>query len=449
MSGAPDQQGQGPPDRPRPEKGPGRHRATPAEPDQPDRYRGPPSHPYPGDPYAGNPYPGDPYAGNPYPGDEYLGAASNPDPHVDSPPGPVSGARPGRSAGPQPQPYPLDRYPDSPDAARQEAAADPYRGPSADAEPLGHGSRLAPGQMHPGPSEIPGPMPVMPPDHPAVSGPTPSVTAKHDPFPGQDDDRHLQDDYHPDGDDPDEAYGWQPEAGGCQRADRPDWPWLRAGNAVVMGPRPRGRRFSAPLIALLVLAVFLAGAGVVGYHFLRQYVIPPDYSGVGDRAASSCRSSRIETATDVAKTLFGLGVVASTRAFVKAAEQSSQQTALEPGFYRLHRHMKAALAFDLLLNPGSPHPARGHNPRGPAGQPDRGYAGREIWHTSRRTTVRRSRTPQRWASRLREEPARGLSVPRHLFGAATHDRDRRAARHGRSNSTPRRRRSIWSAPRSP
>jgi UPF0755 protein len=46
-------------------------------------------------------------------------------------------------------------------------------------------------------------------------------------------------------------------------------------------------------------------------------------------------------------------VVASSRAFVKAAEQSSQQTALEPGFYRLHRHMKAALAFGLLLDPGA------------------------------------------------------------------------------------------------
>ncbi|HKB31495.1 MAG TPA: endolytic transglycosylase MltG, partial [Streptosporangiaceae bacterium] len=117
-------------------------------------------------------------------------------------------------------------------------------------------------------------------------------------------------------------------------------------------PRRRGRRFRAPLIALLVIGLLLSGGGVVGYHFLRQYVIPPDYSGSG-YGTVVVQVKQNQTATDVAKTLFGLGVVASPRAFVKAAEQSSQPTALEPGFYRLHLHMKASLAFDLLLNPGS------------------------------------------------------------------------------------------------
>jgi len=117
-------------------------------------------------------------------------------------------------------------------------------------------------------------------------------------------------------------------------------------------PRPRGRRLSAPLIALLVLAVFLSGGGVVGYKFLRHYVIPPDYSGSG-YSVVVVQVKQDETATDVARTLLGLGVVASQRAFVKAAEQSSHQKAIEPGFYRLHKHMKALLAFDMLLNPSA------------------------------------------------------------------------------------------------
>jgi UPF0755 protein len=44
-------------------------------------------------------------------------------------------------------------------------------------------------------------------------------------------------------------------------------------------------------------------------------------------------------------------VVARARAFVLAAEHSSNPSGLLPGFYGVHRHMKASLAYALLLNP--------------------------------------------------------------------------------------------------
>ncbi len=191
---------------------------------------------------------------------------------------------------------------------------------------------------------------ILRPDHPAVPGQLPSVTGKPDRFPGQEDDRYVQDDHHAAEDDQDDGYGSEPEgehAGGPIVPIGPGYQRKRRGD----GSRRRGR-FRAALIALVVLAVFVSGAGVVGYHFLRQYVIPPDYSGSG-YGSVVVQIKQNQTATEVAQTLFGLGVVASPRAFVKAAEQSSRPTALEPGSYRLHRNMQAALAFDLLLSPAA------------------------------------------------------------------------------------------------
>jgi UPF0755 protein len=218
---------------------------------------------------------------------------------------------------------------DSPGGSRYSGglAADPYQG----------GIPHDPQDPYPGvPASDSGPLrPASHPDAPAM--------------PGQAAGQGFQDGYG-DTDDEGEGYGWEPEFE--DDASVPMGPGGRKSRRGDGRPRRHGRRFSAPLIAVLVLALFLSGGGIVGYHFLRQYVIPPDYSGPG-YGSVIVQVKQNQTATDVARTLYSLGVVASTRAFVKAAEQSSRPTALEPGFYRMHRHMKAVLAFDLLLNPGA------------------------------------------------------------------------------------------------
>ena len=58
-----------------------------------------------------------------------------------------------------------------------------------------------------------------------------------------------------------------------------------------------------------------------------------------------------ETADQLSSTLYADGVVASTRAFVLAAENSSYLTGLEPGYFTLNHHMQASLAWAALLNP--------------------------------------------------------------------------------------------------
>ncbi len=60
-----------------------------------------------------------------------------------------------------------------------------------------------------------------------------------------------------------------------------------------------------------------------------------------------------DNADTIGPRLVSAGVVASARGFVLAAEASKNTNVLEPGFYRLHKHMSAALAWGLLLSPSA------------------------------------------------------------------------------------------------
>jgi UPF0755 protein len=120
-------------------------------------------------------------------------------------------------------------------------------------------------------------------------------------------------------------------------------------------PRPRRRRATrwAPRILLLVIFAALVIGGTVGglavYHKYEARYHPADYAGAGTGDVTVQVLSG-ETADQLAPTLLRLGVVASTRAFVTAAEASADPTGLEPGYYQLHQHMQASLAYAALLN---------------------------------------------------------------------------------------------------
>jgi UPF0755 protein len=114
--------------------------------------------------------------------------------------------------------------------------------------------------------------------------------------------------------------------------------------------RQKGRmRRAAPWIALAVLALILGTAGGGYYYVWRTYLHPPNYSGPGFGSVD-VRIYPGDTATAVGERLFKLGVVASARAFANAAKASPQGRSLEPGLYRLRKHMNAALAFELLVS---------------------------------------------------------------------------------------------------
>ncbi|HEX4092952.1 MAG TPA: endolytic transglycosylase MltG [Trebonia sp.] len=107
----------------------------------------------------------------------------------------------------------------------------------------------------------------------------------------------------------------------------------------------------APWIALLVIVVPLALGGWHIWGIYQAKVHPADYTGAGIAPKVTVQVTNGETASELAPTLVTQGVVESTRAFVVAAENSSNPTGLEPGFFVLNSHMQATLAWAALLNP--------------------------------------------------------------------------------------------------
>jgi UPF0755 protein len=115
------------------------------------------------------------------------------------------------------------------------------------------------------------------------------------------------------------------------------------------GPRRRRLVWIAPLAALLVILIPLAIGGLYVYHLYQSKYHPADYSGPGTGYIVVQVPSG-SSPTSLGPRLAKLGVVASPRAFVLAAEHSPNPNGLLPGFYGMHLHMKASLAYALLLN---------------------------------------------------------------------------------------------------
>ena len=117
--------------------------------------------------------------------------------------------------------------------------------------------------------------------------------------------------------------------------------------------RKRRRRGRAAILASLMVFVLIAGAGgAVIYHYYRTYISPPDFSGAGTGTVL-VQIKPGQSATAVGERLAALGVVASARAFSNAAKANPKGNTLEPGTYRVHKHMQASLALSLLLTPAS------------------------------------------------------------------------------------------------
>jgi UPF0755 protein len=154
------------------------------------------------------------------------------------------------------------------------------------------------------------------------------------------------------GDDDDSGYEDGRADRGGHRARRAASQDDRGGRGGGRGGRRARRRFRwlAPLVALLVIVIPLAVGGIYAYSFYMSKYHPADYSGDGTGSVVVQVTSG-DTPTSLGPKLTKLGVVASSRAFVLAAEHSTSSAGLLPGFYGMHMHMKASLAYALLINP--------------------------------------------------------------------------------------------------
>jgi UPF0755 protein len=161
----------------------------------------------------------------------------------------------------------------------------------------------------------------------------------------------------------DEQSGYADERGGYAQEQAGEWfdpaaqdqgedpgQWQRD-EYQARPPKKRGKvRKLAPWVALLIIAIAIAIPGLYVYHLYQDKYHPADYAGAGTGSVMVEVQSG-DTASGLAPELVSKGVVASKRAFILAAEHSSDPSGLEPGFFRLHLHMQATLAYAALLNP--------------------------------------------------------------------------------------------------
>jgi UPF0755 protein len=123
-------------------------------------------------------------------------------------------------------------------------------------------------------------------------------------------------------------------------------------------PRPRrsrrkkssGARWLAVLFVFLLVGGLAYGAYWAGGKVLAQFESAPDYPGPGSGEVV-VQVMPGQTAADVATTLRDEDVVASRTAFLEVANPDPRAASIQPGFYRLLGQMKAADAFELLLDP--------------------------------------------------------------------------------------------------
>ena len=152
-----------------------------------------------------------------------------------------------------------------------------------------------------------------------------------------------------------EPQGYDPQNRDPQSYDAQNYDDQGFGQPEADEPRPakrRRRRFRwlAPLVAVLIILVPIAWGGSYVYGIYENKYHPADYSGAG----TCCVQVQVPagaSASTLAPELVSLGVVASTRAFVIAAEHNASTAGLEPGTFRLHKHMQASLAYAALLDP--------------------------------------------------------------------------------------------------
>jgi UPF0755 protein len=114
--------------------------------------------------------------------------------------------------------------------------------------------------------------------------------------------------------------------------------------------RRRNRRVLLIMSVLLVAVVSVATWLVVLpiYHYLN----PSDYDGTGSGTVIvEVRAN--DGATDIGSALHDAGVVASVRAFTDVANDDPRSKNIQPGSYKMRKHMSAKSALALLLNPTS------------------------------------------------------------------------------------------------
>ena len=116
---------------------------------------------------------------------------------------------------------------------------------------------------------------------------------------------------------------------------------------------PRRRRSRAGMVALVVLILFIGGIVAGGAYAYNWYSKRhADWTGSAGYGSVLVQVAPGAVACGpLENTLVSDGVVASASAFCSAAKASGQSSLLQPGEFRLHKHMGAAKAWALIISP--------------------------------------------------------------------------------------------------
>ncbi|MFF8644756.1 endolytic transglycosylase MltG [Streptomyces sp. NPDC015345] len=145
-------------------------------------------------------------------------------------------------------------------------------------------------------------------------------------------------------------------AGGDEDDD--DEPGRRGGRGDRRGGRggkksQKRRSGCACLVVTLVFAGGLGGVGYFGYQFYQdRFGTAPDYAGEGSGTVT-VDVPKHSLGYAIGQKLKDAGVVKSVDAFVSAQGKHPQGQSIQAGVYVLKKHMSAASAVELMLDPKS------------------------------------------------------------------------------------------------
>ena len=116
-------------------------------------------------------------------------------------------------------------------------------------------------------------------------------------------------------------------------------------------PTRRRKPLVALLVTFIVILVALSGAGLRQWHEKASQA-QANYPGPGTGDVTVQVLPGF-TAISLASRLVSLDVIKAPDPFIAVAKDRSGLTRLAPGYFSMHRHMNAALAYEMLLKPSS------------------------------------------------------------------------------------------------
>ncbi|WP_062293398.1 endolytic transglycosylase MltG [Demequina phytophila] len=116
----------------------------------------------------------------------------------------------------------------------------------------------------------------------------------------------------------------------------------------------RAARRRMTLLVTAVAVVLFAIGGSIAFNFLGSFestdTAVADYEGAGQGNIQVVIESGA-TGADMAATLYDAGVIASEQAFLTAWNDNPDSASIIPGYYFMHKEMKAEYALAALLDP--------------------------------------------------------------------------------------------------